>query len=425
LDIQMIGSIAEMPSAPTELLWQNEDTAALYVACANGSMTQLPGEVIIETIQKTKKSMASSVREADSLKKKIGSHAAIPDTAKMADSDDDDDVFRSDDDGKGATKASNPFIDDEAEDSDDDSINPEIVRNAKDGQKPRYPEDDFDEDDHLSTGGMDDYRAATAYPVASKLHPLQAPFAPSSSPLDLTRRFLCWNHVGSVTLRHVEGGGEGRNIVDIHFTDSGVRRPISFTDTLGFILGSVGEDGGVFATDCVEDDDDDDDDDLLGDVAVLSEKTRQAVRKSRRKQRDPNQAPSGSTIYFHRFETFASLRDKDWYLTLPNGERVLGCATGAGWVAVMTRSVSSVVRKRQFLNLIFATLTIPPSTVDVSSVFSRRVVIRGKFCGFMDLPLRWLGAIGFSPYSFIKENPTVMGHKTLDSNSSMPFPIGY
>jgi Minichromosome loss protein, Mcl1, middle region len=341
MDIQMIRSIAEMPSAPTDLLWHKEDSPVLYVACADGSMTKLSGDIFLDTIQKTKKSMTLSVPEIDSPRKKSNSQAAIPNAAKMADSDDDD-VFQSDDDdGKSANKRSNIFIDDEAEDSDNSSV-PWIttIPNANDGQKPRYPDDDGE--DHLSTGGMDDYRSTTAYPMAATRHALQPPFAPSSSPLDLTRRFLCWNHVGSVTLRHMEGGGEGRNIVDIHFTDSGVRRPISFTDTLGFILGSVGEDGGVFATDLVEDEDEGDDDDLLGDVAVLSEKTRQAVKKSRRKQRDPNQAPSGSTIYFHRFETFASLRDKDWYLTLPNGERVLGCATGAGWVAVMTRSVSGV-----------------------------------------------------------------------------------
>jgi hypothetical protein len=95
----------------------------------------------------------------------------------------------------------------------------------------------------------------------------------------------------------------------------------------------------------VEDnDDDDDDDDLLDQVGVpgLSETTRQAVKKSRRNQKDTNK-PTGSTIYFHRFETFAALREKDWYLTLPNGERALGCATGEGWAAVMT--------SRRFLRL--------------------------------------------------------------------------
>jgi hypothetical protein len=29
--------------------------------------------------------------------------------------------------------------------------------------------------------------------------------------------------------------------------------------------------------------------------------------------------------------TFASMRDKDWLLTLPDGERATGCGCGEGW----------------------------------------------------------------------------------------------
>ena len=288
----------------------------MWVATADGTLTTLPGTVIWDALP---------------------APSAAPLDRRVSAVDSDDDVFRSDAEEE-RPKKSNPFVDDEAKD-DDESVPDSTTRptsHAKD-ELTAAAEDD-DARSYVPRHGDDDEEED--YPVPAYHRPsstLQPPFAPSSSPLDLPRRFLCWNHVGSVTLRRIEGE-EGRNIVDLHFTDSGVRRPISFTDTLGFILGSVGEDGGIFASDLV-DEEDDDEDDLLGDVGMLSEKTRQAVKKSRRKQRDPNQA-SGSTIYFHRFETFASLRDKDWYLTLPNGERVLGCATGAGWAAVMTRSVS-------------------------------------------------------------------------------------
>ena len=44
-------------------------------------------------------------------------------------------------------------------------------------------------------------------------------------------------------------------------------------------------------------------------------------------------------MYFHRFETFGRNADKDWVMALPDGERVLGCATGGGWGAVITRLV--------------------------------------------------------------------------------------
>ena len=47
--------------------------------------------------------------------------------------------------------------------------------------------------------------------------------------------------------------------------------------------------------------------------------------------------PTGSSIFFYRFETFGNIREKDWYITLPDGERVLGTASGEGWAAAMTK----------------------------------------------------------------------------------------
>jgi chromosome transmission fidelity protein 4 len=81
---------------------------------------------------------------------------------------------------------------------------------------------------------------------------------------------------------------------------------------------------------------------LGGVVPGLSEKTKDLVKRSQRSAKNINK-PTGSSIYFHRFETFRSLRDKDWYLTLPSGELALGCACGEGWAAVMT--------SRRFLRL--------------------------------------------------------------------------
>lgn len=163
----------------------------------------------------------------------------------------------------------------------------------------------------------------------------QAAFAPSSTPLDLDRRYLCWNHIGSVTL--FQGGETGRRKVDINFTDSAFRRPIAFTDTLGFILGSMGDDGAMFATDLAEDDDLEDDDDVMEGLS-LSAKTKAALKKSQkqRMRKNSGRRHTGSTIYFHRFETFGNIREKDWTLTLPDGERVLGCASGSGWAAAIT-----------------------------------------------------------------------------------------
>jgi chromosome transmission fidelity protein 4 len=155
---------------------------------------------------------------------------------------------------------------------------------------------------------------------------------------------MCWNHIGSVTLLQGESG-VSHSSIDIDFTDSAFRRPISFTDNMGFILGSVGEDGGIFATDLNEDDDDDmdRDDENVVEGLNMSETVKAALKKSQRKRMAKDGKAAGSSIYFNRFDTFANPRDKDWYLTLPDGERALGCACGEGWAAVIT--------SRRFLRL--------------------------------------------------------------------------
>ena len=141
---------------------------------------------------------------------------------------------------------------------------------------------------------------------------------------------MCWNHIGAITL--LQGD---RNTVDITFTDSAYKRPISFTDNINFLLGSLGEDGGIFASDLQGGDDSDEEGmDDLNDLN-MSERTKKAVRKSHTKRKDGK--PTGSSLFFYRFDTFGNIRDKDWYLTLPDGERVLGTACGEGWAAAMTR----------------------------------------------------------------------------------------
>ena len=352
--------IAEAKSAPTDVLWEPTEKQ-LLVACANGTLVTFPGtnfipsSSIIPVLDKTVNDVPTS---SETVLLKVD---APKNTAAFFDDSDDDNIFggTGQDDGHGKDisiyNKQNRFIDDEAKDDEDESA----AKKSQSSVKLSSP--DSINKDNASYNSEDDDDVDGAYPnmvneqmrntnyrraIALDLPEKQPPFAPSSSPLDLHRRYLCWNSIGSVTLRHSDDDDitNCRNTIDIHFTDSGVRRPISFTDNLGFILGSLGEDGGIFVTDLVKDDDDDDDDDLLDQVGVsgLSEITRQAVKKSRRNQKNRNKA-TGSSIYFHRFETFAALREKDWYLTLPNGERALGCATGEGWAAVMT--------SRRFLRL--------------------------------------------------------------------------
>ena len=117
----------------------------------------------------------------------------------------------------------------------------------------------------------------------------------------------------------------------------GGRRPINFTDNLGFIVGTLGEEGALFASDLLEEEEEPEvDDGEFDDLGVVSEAARKAARASKRKKRDGGK---GSQVYFHRFETFGRNADKDWVVGLPDGERAVGCATGKGWCGVITRYV--------------------------------------------------------------------------------------
>jgi hypothetical protein len=256
----------------------------------------------------------------------------------IVDDDDDDDV---DFGGDSQPSKTVRFIDDEAADDDDEEDGP--AKNKQQAPETSTTTDDDDlDDDRMPVGtndyledddDMDDDVIPRFLPTQQqqRLPPPQPAFSPSSTPLDLARRFLCWNHIGAITM--VQGGD--RNTIDITFTDSAYKRPISFTDNIHFLLGSLGEDGGIFASDLQQGDSDDiDNPDLLDDLN-MSERTKQAIAKSHQKR--VNSKPTGSSIFFYRFETFGNMRDKDWYLTLPDGERVLGSACGGGWAAVMTR----------------------------------------------------------------------------------------
>jgi Minichromosome loss protein, Mcl1, middle region len=315
----------------------------LLIACANGSLVVAPTRKNSNATLPTSSLAKESLNAAKSRSAATTTDPLPTEKDEFADSDDDDAVARTEDPSLSpATPRPNRFIDDEAAADTDDDDDDNSIAGAKStkvqifgglGETMNATQGNASDDDE---DDMDDfYTSSLPYkpgPVVNLPDP-QPAFAPSSSPLDLSRRFMCWNHIGAVTIRR-DDLDKDRSTVDISFTDSGVRRPISFTDNLGFVLGSLGEEGGIFATDLLEDDYDVDDN-LNSFVSGLSERTKEAVLKSQRK-RDPNR-PTGSSIYFHRFQTFASLRDKDWYLTLPNGERALGCATGEGWAAVMTR----------------------------------------------------------------------------------------
>lgn len=320
----------KLESAATDICVLDDKTA--YAACANGTCTILNFETHLQEIvaKETEEKMQ------DRVKKKV--------TLRL--DDDDEDVDFNTNNSSPNTKHKSPFLDDEAEDDDDDDGNERRVnfdKNSVGTDGKEQDDEDIPVDNDFLLDDHDDNYGSLAQPSfrqhASRAPeiPPQAAFSVSSTPLDLARRFLCWNHIGSITILHGDGELNLRNTIDINFTDSAYKRPISFTDNMNFIIGSLGEDGAIFASDLQEEDDDDDSIEENLDELQMSEKTKQAVKRSHKKRGNKSGKPMGSSIFFYRFETFGSLRDKDWYLKLPDGERVLGSACGQGWAAVMTR----------------------------------------------------------------------------------------
>eukprot|EP00980_Cylindrotheca_fusiformis_P012374 scaffold3036_cov117-Cylindrotheca_fusiformis.AAC.13 len=300
----------------------------VYAACANGSCAVIPltkvnherakGEVNgspKNLVTKTLKQNATEYVEVDSSPSTPGNTAA---TAFLNDEADEDDSVEA------VPTETAPTI---------GVTGIDRFRNAIDQIEENVA---YDEDGDLPTL----YRPRVDS-VSQNVLP-QPPFSVSSSPLDLARRYLCWNHIASTTIHHGDGATNSRNTISINFSDSAYKRPITFVDNMNIILGAVGEDGAIFASDVQHDDEDDDSVEEDLDAVEISEATKEAVKKSKRRSNHKG-GSLGSSVFFYRFETFGSLRDKDWFLQLPTGERVLGSACGQGWAAVMT--------SRRFLRL--------------------------------------------------------------------------
>ena len=365
-ELSMVRGMANVQGIPviTSIVWIGN---VLYVAHEDGEISVVSvseGGVLIGEEEKDAEAIGmeadlSGGEDDDSIEamedtvvEESSSNAKAKSRVLEDDEDEDDDLFQ--DDAAAAESAQqgksgvSKFIDDEAdaEDDDDTSMNAEKDTAGHNGDddddddKTQPIAEDNDDDDvifdnHNDPFDLDDVRASTNY----SFPPSQPAFAPSSTPIGDSRRILCWNHMGVATLRpDVEI--DGNNLVDISFHDNsglvGGRRPITFTDNVGFILGTLGDEGGLFASDLMQEVDDDDEFDEDGLTAGLSEATRKAVKRSQKKL-NGNDSAKGSSVYFHRFDTFGKTSDKDWVYALPDGERVLGCATGSGWCGVMTR----------------------------------------------------------------------------------------
>jgi Minichromosome loss protein, Mcl1, middle region len=345
--------LAESTVVGTHIFWYH---SYIYIAFEDGTYAQW-NEADLPTLDDTKTTPVPTSR----LQPK-----QTHDPKDRMSIDDHDDVFKEMEQGTIVTKRfesksegtqkPSSFIDDEAhEESDSDTLDPEQDKDSSKNLELDPGTRDVGSDNEDDVDELNDLEDEQDYLISnSRSIPPQPPFSPSSTPLDATRRILCWNRLGVISLLRGDDGGGIRNQISIEFTDLTFQRPIHFTDTMDFIIGSLGDVGAFFATDLADnhkynaDDDDDDDVDRFVNGLNMSDMTRQALQRERRNNKERNtditrnktsnskssHTPSGSSLYFRRFETFAN--QKDWVVVLPDGERALGCASGDQWVACMT-----------------------------------------------------------------------------------------
>lgn len=254
--------------------------------------------------------------------------------------DDDDDVDFGSSTGPKTTKGVR-FVDDEA-DEDFDEKEAATTNNDKFHQSDDFGASDrnFNQDYAVGDISSTHQQAPSLYGrMQRKVEPQEA-FSPSETfpdNDDEVRRFFCWNHIGSATILE---GEDDVNTVDIHFTDSAFKKSISFTDGVGLILGSIGEEGGIFASGLQNTDDDDNEagNDIDDFGWKMSEQTKAAVRRDQKKNRKDKESsePTGSQVLFYKYESLENKRFPIWSINLPDGEEVVGASCGIGWSAIMT-----------------------------------------------------------------------------------------
>jgi len=195
----------------------------------------------------------------------------------------------------GSPKKGNRFLDDEA--SSVGGAEAEDEKGDEDMEEEPAPEDEEED------GGQHD-RASVVDAALMQVPHMQGPFLPSSSPLDATKRYLVWSLVGNIVSQNL---GD-HNVIEIEFADAS-RRPIRFTDHYRFIMGSIAEDGAIFAS------------------AAFAEADANRLE-------DEDDEEEHSTVFFRPFANYST--KNQWLYTLPKGEGALSVAVGARWAAVAT-----------------------------------------------------------------------------------------
>eukprot|EP00981_Chlorochromonas_danica_P001449 scaffold300_cov173-Ochromonas_danica.AAC.17 len=201
----------------------------------------------------------------------------------------------------------------------------------------------------------------------------QEPFQPSTTRPDAqNRRYLVWNHVGSIVTR--EESLENR--IEIRFTStSSGHRQEAFPDRSGFTMAALCQEGAIFAT-------------------PPEEKPQSTINRDYLLENDVEKLGKGSMIYYHAFpgRQFLGGANAPFRWTLPPGEGALGLAAGKGWLAVAT--------SRKFLRLFSATgteisvswLTVTVMEINASLGGRGRIVVENLPVPLSaDSRISWLG----------------------------------
>jgi chromosome transmission fidelity protein 4 len=156
--------------------------------------------------------------------------------------------------------------------------------------------------DDDSVAGFERPAARRPWSLPVPVARMQEPFQPSSTPIDDERRYLCWNSLGSICVITEDRS----NTVEVTFTDRNRGRRERFSDRYGFVLGALGQGGGVFAS---------------LDTSM---------------EGDDGAGEDSSVV--HYLPLSHSAAGESWTKRLPRGDGVLCVAAGDAWVAAATAS---------------------------------------------------------------------------------------
>lgn len=177
--------------------------------------------------------------------------------------------------------------------------------------------DDLDDDEDDIISNVEELEAAALAKqmlnATNLVIDLQKPFQPAETRWDeKSRRYMVWNHVGSVT-NYEEAGG---NRIEVRFTNHESGKPEVFSDIVGYTRAALAFEGAFFASDAEE-------------------------PEAPSAMDDPDvERPKGvgSEVYYRAFPGQKSLAGANESFTyrLTPGEQALVVAAGKGWMATAT-----------------------------------------------------------------------------------------